>query len=128
MQAIRISPDAVLKIDTHGVYTRRKEEVALLKFAGKSSDTISKILGCSRENVNKHMAVLYEREGVQGSDNPLCLLQAKFFKQHWLTFALAALMVACPMNRTRTGSFRNTRTVQISMTRCCRSQQAGAKA
>jgi len=93
MFKVKIDKDVYLIVDFKSQLSPCEEEVTALRFAGKSKQTISKILGKSADTVKKQQNSAYVKLHVDGNDNPLAILQTISFMKGWARFAAVFLMV-----------------------------------
>jgi len=93
MIKIEVDNNVFLEITLPGNVSPCEEEVLALRFAGKSKEAISEILGKSINTVNAQTKNGFQKLGVSGSDNPLAILQTISFMKGWARFAAVFLMV-----------------------------------
>jgi DNA-binding CsgD family transcriptional regulator len=104
MIKLKVEKDVYLVVDFNDLLTPCEEEVAAYRFAGKSKEAISQILGKSINTVSSQTKKGFQKLGVSGSDNPLAILQTISFLNGWARFASICLIIisTLPTPRLRT--------------------------
>jgi len=94
MIRVKVDNETYLEVDFEGRLTKCEEECLAYRLTGKNNQAIALILGKSSITVNKQQVKAYEKLEVNGTDNPLVVLQLLSFRKGWVRFTATALLFA----------------------------------
>lgn len=94
MIRVKVDNETYLEVDFEGLLTKCEEECLAYRLTGKNNQAIATILGKSTITVNKQQVKAYEKLEVNGTDNPLVVLQLLSFRKGWVRFAATAIVLA----------------------------------